>query len=190
MSKFTPGRIVKTFSTKKGDKAVIRYPFWEDLDQILAYINKLSKEDTFITLSGEKLTRKDEAGYLADWFKAMEMGDKVFLFCFVADKLVATCSVDRNTKSRQRSRHTASFGISVAKEFRSSGVGYNLASTVIAEAKKKIKGLKLIALSVYEKNKIALNLYKKLGFKKAGVIPGGVLYCNEYIDEIKMYLRL
>jgi len=50
---FIPGLIVKKFISKKGKEIIIRYPKWEDLEELTRYANKLSKEDTFVTFSGE-----------------------------------------------------------------------------------------------------------------------------------------
>lgn len=41
MTNLLPGRTVKTFTTKKGKQAVIRYPKWEDeeyIDQVKMYL--------------------------------------------------------------------------------------------------------------------------------------------------------
>lgn len=187
---FIPGKIVKVFTTKKGKEIVIRYPKWEDLDQLTFYINKLSQEDTFILFSGEKITKEEEGKTLASWFLAMEKGDKVVLGCFYKEKLVAIANVDRNLDNRKRGRHIGGFGISVAKEFRGEGIGFQLAKTIIDEAKKKITGLKMIILGVFEPNKIGLNLYKKLGFKEYGRLPKGIFYKGKYIDEVKMVCYL
>lgn len=187
---FIPGKIVKTFTTKKGKEIVIRYPKWEDLEELTFYVNKLSKEDTFVIFSVEKITKEEEGKTLASWFLAMEKGDKVVLGCFYQEKLVCLANVDRNLDSRKRGRHIGGLGISVEKEFRGEGIGFELAKTIIAEAKKKIAGLKMIILDVFEPNKIGQNLYKKLGFKEYGRLSQGVFYEEEYADEIKMVYYL
>jgi len=73
---FILGQIVKKFVSKKGKEVVIRYPKWEDLEEFTRYINKLSKEDTFITFSGEEIKKEDEAKVLSEWFYQLEMEDK------------------------------------------------------------------------------------------------------------------
>ena len=120
----------------------------------------------------------------------MEIGDKVVLGCFYKEKLIGLVNVDRDKSKRKRSLHVGTFGISVEKELRGKGVGYELGKTIIEEAKKKIAGLKMIILDVYSLNTNAQNLYKKLGFKEAGRLPKQILYHGFYIDEIKMYTHL
>src|SRR6266536_6481165 len=58
MTKFVPGNPVREFKTKSGQRAVIRYPNWTDLEQYLDYLNQLSTEDTFVPLAGEKVSRE------------------------------------------------------------------------------------------------------------------------------------
>lgn len=183
---FIPGKVVKTFVTKKRKEIVIRYPKWEDLEELTFYINKLSREDTFILFSGEKITKEEEGKTLANWFLAMEKGDKVILGCFYKEKLVGLANVDRNIDYRKRGRHIGGFGVSVVKEFRGEKIGFELTKTIIKEAKKKITGLRMIILDVFEPNKIGQNLYKKLGFVEYGRLPQGIFYKGKYIDEVKM----
>ncbi len=187
---FIPGQIVKKFISKNKKEIVIRYPIWEDLEEFTRYINKLSKEDTFIIFSGEEIKKEEEAKALSEWFYQIEMGDKVVLGCFYKKKLVGVANIDRDKLSRKRRLHVGAFGISVEKEFRGERIGYELARAVIEEAKNKIPGLKMVILDVYSLNNKAQNLYKKLCFKEAGRLPKKILYRGQYIDEIKMYLEL
>jgi RimJ/RimL family protein N-acetyltransferase len=186
---FIPGQIVKKFKSKKGKEIVIRYPKWEDLDELISYINKLSQEDTFVTFSGEEIKKEEEAKVLSEWFFDMEMGNKVVLGCFYNNKLVGLANIDRDKSARKRSLHVGIFGISIEKEFRGEGIGYELGRTIIEEAKTRISGLRIVILDVYSINTNAQNLYKKLGFKDTGCLPKQILYRGQYIDEIKMYLE-
>jgi len=186
---FIPGQIVKKFVSKKGKEVAIRYPKWEDLEELTRYINKLSCEDTFVTFSGEEVKKEDEAKVLSEWFYQLEMGDKVVLGCFYKEKLVGLANIDRDKSARKRSLHVGILGISVEKEFRGEGVGYELGKVIIEEARKKIGGLKILTLDVFSINNNAQNLYQKLGFKTVGHLPKTILYRGQYIDQIKMYLE-
>ncbi len=190
MSYLIPGKTVFRFTTKDHQEAVIRYPRWEDLDALLSYINVLSEEDIYLTFSGETVTKEGEMYYLTETFKSIERGDMVNLCCYINNILVGTCTISRDVQSRKRSYHIGIFGITVSKQFRRSGLGEQLARITIAEAQRTIVGLKLLILSVYSPNIAAQSLYKKLGFKTAGIVPKGVWYKGTYIDEIKMYLPL
>jgi len=188
MQNFTPGVTIHRFLTKNGEEAIIRYPEASDVQAMTEYINTISKEDTFIVVSGEQISLEEETKYLEDLMTKMNDGDAVMLLCTVNGTLVGSAAVSRNHSSRRRALHIGIFGISVKAEFRGQGVGYELAKATIDQAKLNIDNLRIITLTVYEPNVKAQLLYEKLGFKEYGVLPGGTWYKDKYIDEISMYL--
>lgn len=185
-----PGIVVYSFKTKNGEDAVIRYPTIGDVAKMTKYINTLSTEDVYVTFSGEQISYNDEYAYIEDQLRKIQKGEVVKLVCEVNGKMVAIADIYRNLQSRRRSWHIGIFGLSVSKEYRGNGIGYELARVTIEEAKKYILGLRMITLSVYGPNDVAKNLYIKLGFKEHGLLPKGIWYKNTYIDEIWMYLEV
>jgi RimJ/RimL family protein N-acetyltransferase len=190
MNTFTPGIIIHEFLTKNGDQATIRYPQRADVQAVMEYANILSAEDTYVTLSGEKLSLEEEQSYLDDEFHKIEDGDGVMLLCTIDGNLVGNCSITRNQRGRKRSLHLGIFGISMHKDYRGQGLGYELAKATIDDAKLNIDGLEIITLSVYSANRKAHELYKKLGFVDYGMLPRGVLFKGGYLDKILMYKRV
>jgi RimJ/RimL family protein N-acetyltransferase len=190
MANFNPGKIIRTIKTKDGREGTIRYPKWEDLDMMTAFINTISKEDIFVTFSGETIYKDGEMYYISEMFKSMELENSIYLACFVDGKMAGSCTVLRDVSSRKRSYHVGIFGITIGKEFRGQGIGEQLAMITMEEAKKEIPGLKMFILNVYSENKKAQALYKKLGFSECGRTPKSVWYKGDYIDEIKMFLPI
>jgi len=190
MANFTPGREVKHFLNKSGKQIIIRYPRWEDLDELVRYINKISVEDTYITFSGETISKNDEIEFLLDCFRKIERGDSVHLFAFDGNHIVGTSEVRREFTHRTRGYHVAGFGISIENEYREQGIGYELATAVIAEGKKTISGIEMVILDVYSENERAIRMYEKIGFIRAGVFPKGLKYKGRYLDEVNMYMPL
>lgn len=190
MAKFIPGAIVKEFITPKGDNATVRYPRWEDLDKLLSYINTLSKEDTFISYSGEQLTKEEEAEFLCDVFKEIEFGNKVYLNCHINQSIIASCKIERHRSENLQYRHIGLLSIAVAHESRGVGIGFEIAHATIAEAKKRIEGLKIIALEVYGHNTKAIDLYKRLGFRERARISDGVYYKGSYVENVLMNMKI
>jgi RimJ/RimL family protein N-acetyltransferase len=186
MTNFISGKELKTFKTKKGNKVVIRYPKWEDLDKLLLFINSLIEENTFIMISGNKKTKDEEIEYLVDTIKQIEQNKKVQLFVFVKDKLVGNSAI---TQQSYREKHVGQVDISVSKGYRNEGIGKELLNSLIHEAKYKLK-VKLLTLTVFENNKRGIAFYKKLGFKEAGTVPKSVLYKGKYVGLMTMYLEL
>jgi RimJ/RimL family protein N-acetyltransferase len=179
------GKVVSTFTTKKGNTACIRYPVWSDLDGFLTFANKISKEDTFIQLSGEVLSRNEETDFLAGAIANMEKGKAIQLVATVNDNFAANCGIDIDIR---RKKHVGSIHIAVDEDFREEGIGAELMKALISEA--KIAKLRLLTLTCIEGNDRAIHVYESVGFTKVGTTPKAILYHEEYVGEILMYLQL
>uniref|UniRef100_A0A7C4QXG8 N-acetyltransferase n=1 Tax=candidate division CPR3 bacterium TaxID=2268181 RepID=A0A7C4QXG8_UNCC3 len=73
------------------------------------------------------------------------------------------------------------------KDYWSSGYGYDASRLLIDHAFNKMKLHKLY-LNVYDYNKRAIGLYKKLGFKIEGTRRENIFYNNKFHDEYLMGL--
>jgi len=158
-------------------KFVIRYPQDGDAQAMLKFINTLSKEKTFIRFQGEQLTIKEEVKYLKKQLSKIEKGEAVQLLAFMNEKLVGVSSISMKDKVE---KHVGGFGISVAKEYRGKGIGKLLMGAVFKEAKKNLATLKIVILTIYE----------KFGFIKYGNLPKGIIYKDNYFDDVLMYKPL
>lgn len=179
------GKIIKTFQSRKGIEVVIRYPKWEDLEQMLRFINELSAEDTYILFSGEQQTKEQEAVYLGQVFSDMEFGKQSHLLAFSGDKMIGGCGIIRRTR---RMSHMGDVHLSVTKGFREEGIGTELLKTIIEEGKKL--GLKILAIQVFANNEHGFYVYKKVGFKEYGRVPKAIQYKGELVDEIELAMEL
>jgi len=179
-----PGKVIFEGKTSKGAQITIRYPKADDLADLLAYINTLSAERTFISFQGEQLTEEKEKKFLDSILEKISKGEDVHLLAFSNNQLIGVANVSPRERN---AKHTARFGISIAKEFRHVGIGRLLMEKVLAEAKKNLSGLKTITLDVFANNSTAIQMYKKFGFKQYGLLPEGVVHQNEFIDKILMY---
>jgi RimJ/RimL family protein N-acetyltransferase len=190
MTVFIPGEVIKVFTDKKGEEVILRLPEWTDLDELLEYINELSKEQTFINFCGEEITRDQEIEYLKGVLEKSEKRQGVYLVVEAKGKIVGTSAVEQNLTDINRGKHIGKFGISLKKDYRERGIGKVLAQTAITEAKERIPGLRLIILDVFEPNQIGQDLYRKLGFVQFGRLPAGIWHIDKYVDKIKMYLKV
>lgn len=186
----TPGEVVSQFTTKSGKPAVLRYPVMEDAQALLDFINTISLEDTFVRFAGEQQALDEEQKYLASEIQLCSTGNAVKLFCFVEGKFAGVTDIHRDTSLLTRRLHSGIFGIIVSKEFRGEGVGTQLITSIVQEAKKHISGLKLIKLDCFANNEPAMALYKKVGFVEAGRIPKALFRQGEYTDEVHMALEI
>jgi RimJ/RimL family protein N-acetyltransferase len=174
------GEVIREFFAKDGRKVVLRTLKWEDLDDLLGFINSLVEEGANI-IRTEKVSREEEIEWLSRVFSRQEKGE---LFCLAAEvdgRLVANSEIMRGTGY---SNHVGFIGIAIKKGFRGVGIGTEMMKTLEEQAKKV--GLKVLALSVFANNQHAINLYKKVGFVETGRIPKRFFKNGAYIDEIIM----
>lgn len=175
-----------SFTSKKGKKIIFRPLLVADLSQTLKYVNALSKENTFICLSGEIITPEDEKKFLEAGEKELLEKKSVRIGAFFNNELVGTCDIRRD---RQRAGHVGTLGLMIAKDFRSEGIGRALMEYVIQLGKEYL-GLRMVKLGVFAINEKAKALYQKLGFVEYGKLPKGLLYKGEYIDHLFLYREI
>jgi ribosomal protein S18 acetylase RimI-like enzyme len=84
--------------------------------------------------------------------------------------------------------HIGSLGIGLIAPYRGLGIGKQLLQTAIQKAEQK--GLTRIELTVREKNKPAIALYKKFGFEIEGIHKNAVCIDGTYENHIFMALLL
>lgn len=180
-------KIVFKGETQDGIPYLIRYPKRTDLQELWLYINKLSKEQTYISFQGEEISLKDERVFLNSSIKKIKEGKAILLIVQSNKKIIGVSDV--NMRSRSNS-HIGVFGISVSKDFRGKGVGKKLMELVINESKKNLKNLRILELECFANNPIAPDLYKSFGFKEYGRLPNGIAYKDGFVDDILMYYEV
>lgn len=177
---------IDTFSVNCGKTVTIRYPDWSDIDALVEFTNSLSREDTFVQISGEVFTKSDEINYLSENMKRIALDNMVQLFVFVDGKLVGNASIIRE---RYRMKHVGSLAIAIADGYREMGIGKRLLQDLIDQSEKQLK-LKLLTLTCIETNERALHVYQSLGFTKVGCIPKAIFFKGNYVGHIIMAKEL
>ncbi len=183
--KFKEGKIIAViYVEKKGKKlpVIFRYPKKSDTKGIWKFYNKVIKETENLSRISP-VTLKDERKWIYDVISKMKKGNMILLLAESRGKIVGSTSIER--KSEERKKHVGVFGIAILQEFTGLGIGKRMMRIL----EKDIIGLGiiLIVLDVYGKNKIAQNLYKKMGFKAIGTIPYSVKTKNRFESDIYMY---
>ena len=177
------GSIVTRIPTAHGD-VTIRYPQDGDAPALLAFINALSAERTFVLLQGEQLTLEQEEEWLRARLEELAAGDLVHLVVVAGDRVVGSAGVSRG---KGIDRHVGTLGIALSADFRGLGLGSRLLQAVLEEAELRLDGLHLIQLHVFGNNELAFRLYEKHGFIEFGRLPGGVLHRGQYVDGVSMF---
>lgn len=172
---------------KTGKTVSFRYPTIDDLQILTDFINKASKEKTFISFQGEKFKLEDERKWLEKTIEKIKKKEKIYIMAFIDNQFVGSSDIELAGMIRG---HVGIFGIVVDSEFRGHGVGKLLMGLVIKEAIKNIKGLKIITLECFAENKVAIGLYKKMGFVEFGRLPKGLKRKGKFSDQLFMYLKV
>jgi RimJ/RimL family protein N-acetyltransferase len=175
----------KKWVTKKGTKVTARFLEWNDLEGVMKFANDLSGEDTFVQLNGEDLTREDEVKYLSKALSGMELKKEIHMVVEADGNIVGNSCI---TVGVRRKQHIGEIAISVSKDYRDEGIGYEMMQILILLAR-ELK-LKLLTLNCFENNPRALHIYEKCGFKMVGILPGALAYRGGYEGEATLYLPL
>jgi len=140
------------------------------------YIPKLEEEI--------KLTESQEK----DWINSfIENDNSLLLVAEFENEIIG--NIDLTGSRRKTMEHTAVIGMGMPIEWRNTGLGTALISTAIDWAKNN-PILELIWLQVYTENKLALNLYKKMGFQENGIIRDFFKQDGQYFDNLTMTMRV
>lgn len=180
-------KIIYKTITKTGKTLTFRYPTIDDLQTVTDFINRASKEKTFITFQGEEIKLEEEKKWLESTIKKIESNEKVYIMAFVDGKLAGGSDIELGSFTK---RHNGLFGIIVDNNYRGEGVGEALMKLVISESKKNIKELRIIILECFADNFIGRNLYKKMGFVEYGLLPNALKRKGKYMDEVLMYKKV
>lgn len=107
-------------------------------------------------------------------------------FCLVAveeDNIVACLNFE--AYRRPQLSHSGDFTLTVAKQWRSQGIGTRLVKLLISWVKQH-QSITRIELEVFSNNLEAISIYQKLGFIQEGIKHKAVLVEGNYINIILM----
>lgn len=175
------------YKGKTGDlEVVVRYPQYSDLEEMCTYMNIISKEKTYITWQGEKISIDYEKKYLKGVMERIKNKQAVKLLLFINNKLAGISDVSLYNRVQS---HVGDLGISISKDYRGKGFGKLLLKQILNESK-KLLALKIITLAVFATNDRAIVMYKKFGFVEFGRLPNGNQYKGKFVDDVFMYKKI
>ncbi len=184
------GRVYRSFLTKEGRRVTLRAARWEDLDNLVEFANGLVAEheensDFGVTLS-KPVTRDEQAGWLAKKLVRIEQGKEISVVAEVDGRVVGNSEVIRGEVDDISAN--GRLGIALAKGYRGIGMGTEMLRSLIELSRDA--GLKTLQLEVFSTNPRAQALYRKVGFKRAGLLKGKVRRGPKVIDAIVMTMDL
>lgn len=171
----------KQIQLNDGRTALLRNPIPEDAATLLEYLRKTAGETDFLIRYPEEctMTLEQEQTFLQN---SLQNPDSIMILCEVEGKLAGNCNLARHNKLK--TRHRASIGIALTKEFWGLGIGTVLFEEMIRLAKHW--GIEQLELEVFADNHRAMALYQKMGFQIVAEHPNFIkrkdgTYVNEYL---------
>lgn len=125
----------------------------------------------------------EEREFLSELVRGMKRKEMVSVTAFDGNRLVGHCNVKR--RLRGDVMHACTLGVAVLNGYRGVGLGEKLMGEVLCQAGQM--GIWLVQLTVFANNPVAIGLYSKMGFRKAGVIPNKVVRDGKQLNEVIMY---
>jgi len=187
----TAGQVYRKF-TVKGRNVVLRVMRRDDLEKLLAFINGLVDEkqkdrvSELFTGFEHKVTRDDEAKWLASQIVQLENGEIVNAVAEVDGRIVANGVITRGHYSE--TRHHGELGLTVMAAYRGMGIGGGIVKILLREAKRS--GMKNVKVEFLSTNHAAVHTYQRAGFRKVGRIPGKVHRKGKLLDSLIMARRI
>lgn len=120
--------------------------------------------------------------YYRRLFRQSWTRDQAAIVAVSGDRVIGHLSASR--EEHPVTRHVASIGMAVARDWRRRGVGTALLEEVFRWAREM--DVEKLALSVYPHNEPARALYRKFGFEEEGRLVGHSKKALGYVDEIVM----
>ncbi|MFW9807871.1 MAG: GNAT family N-acetyltransferase [Candidatus Thorarchaeota archaeon] len=120
------------------------------------------------------------------WIERTNQNREVLLVAHIEGEYAGHLSLQ--PEEWQASQHVAKLGVIVRKECRGVGVGKALMLSGHSIASKK--AYTKIILSTFANNKIAIQLYESLGYRKVGIRKNHFNMPKGFIDEVLMEYKL
>jgi len=187
-----PGHVYKRFTTDTRKQVTLRAVQWEDLDRLLLFINNLVNEKRGDKRAGlyagfdEKVTREEEAEWLAQTLVEIERGEVISAIAEISGKVIANGEVTRG--KYKDTRHHGHLGLTMIGEYRGQGIGNKIIGTLVRESRRA--GLRTLEVEFLAQNEAARRAYEKVGFNRAGIIPHKVFRGGKYLDGLIMSREL
>ncbi len=164
----------------------IREAGGSDAKAIIDFYQVVGGETDFLSF-GKGEFKCDVIEYKKEIEQTRSQSNSIMLLALIQHEIVGIATI--HSSQRQRSKHSGTLGIVVAKAFAGRGIGKTLMNELLGWA--STNGMtRKINLATREDNAHAIKLYKQLGFEQEGVIRKETFMNERYYDTIMMGLFL
>ncbi|CAH0277363.1 MULTISPECIES: GNAT family N-acetyltransferase [Priestia] len=168
--------IVK-FKAKDGREVTIRPAQASDAEHITTAVREIIEAGEFIQ-KDEPRTVEEEQDFIA----LVEKNNHMYVVAEVEGEVLGIARVLRGEIKMKR--HTGLFRTWLISKAQGMGIGKQFMNYTLNWCKEN--HLHKLSLTVFASNKVAYELYKKVGFEQEGVMKEQAYFNNEYVDEIYM----
>jgi RimJ/RimL family protein N-acetyltransferase len=156
----------------------------EDAQNIIDFYNVVGGETDYLSFGKDEFKKQREE-YEAYIESVAKEENSIMLLATIDDEIVSIATI--NSSQRERTKHVGTLGIVVLETYTGFGLGKILMNELIDFAKQNGITQK-ISLVTREDNVIAIELYKKLGFKVEGVLAKDNFIKGKFYDTVAMGL--
>lgn len=153
--------------TRDGRELILRNAVGTDAADFLDYFIQAHSETEYLTTYPDE-TKRNVANTTEDLEATRASERNIEICAFVDGRLVGSAGIELE-RDRDKTRHRASFGISILRDYWGLGIGSLLTESCIEVARRA--GYLQIELDVVAENEAAVALYKKYGFTEFGRNP-------------------
>jgi RimJ/RimL family protein N-acetyltransferase len=174
----------KTITLADGARVLLRSPEVDEAGQLLEYLDAVRRETNGILYSPEDTipSLEEETAWVRGK-RDCKVGTHIA--ADVDGTIVGLAGIDQPKFARQH--HIGSVGISIRKAWCDRGLGTLIMRELIEYARRE-PALEILTLNVLSTNPRAHAVYRKVGFKDDGRLPGRIKLNGEYVDLCEMSL--
>lgn len=177
----------KSFAEKKIKIRLLSPKDIKNAKKFQNFVNSIVKEKVPVHIKRE-VSLKEEKKWIERNLEEIRKHNKIFLVAENGNQIVGIAHIDLHPG---RQNHVGELGISIRKEYRGINLGNYLVKKIIKLAKETLRpSPKMIRISVFAVNKLAIAFFKKIGFKPVARIPKQLQFQGKLVDEIVMLLNL
>ena len=161
----------KIYKLRDGRTCIVRNGTWQDAQAVLDNFIRTHEQTDFLTTYPDELsfTIEQEKAFLK---KTTDSRREAELVAEVEGTIAGTAGIDP-VRNAEKTRHRASFGISIDKAWWGLGIGRALTEACIECA--RAAGYTQLELEVVADNERAVSLYESVGFVEYGRNPRAFL---------------
>jgi len=172
----------RTINLRNGDSIILRQLSKEDLDDIWNIFNEVVEEKQYIPVINPVTSRFEKE----NWYFHQKDEDNIVIVAETENYIVGQCMIEHTCWDA--ASHVGELGIIISGKYRNIGLGEYLILEALKAAQDK--AFEKVCLSCFHTNIRALNLYKRIGFRKVGLRERQFKIDGRIFDEILMELWL